>query len=42
MLEQEETEKLLGLEVDGEMTFTYHMDKLCEKLSQRIGVLNKI
>ena len=42
MLEQVETVKLLGLELDSEMTFTCHVDKLCKKLSQRIGVLNRI
>ena len=34
--------KLLGLEIDSELSFTYHVEKLCKKLSQRIGVLKKI
>ena len=33
--------KLLGLEIDSELSFTYHVEKLCKKLSQRIGVLNE-
>ena len=35
-------DKLLGLEIDSELSFTYHVEKLCKKLSQRIGVLKKI
>ena len=34
--------KLLGLEIDQELTFIPHIDKLCKKLSQRIGILKKI
>lgn len=34
--------KLLGLEIDRELTFQSHVDKLCKKLSQRIGILKKI
>ena len=34
--------KLLGLEIDSELLFTSHVEKLCKKLSQRIGVLKKI
>ena len=41
-LEQVETAKLLGLELDSELSFSSHFDKLCRKLAQRIGVLNKI
>ena len=41
-LEQVETAKLLGLELDSELSFSSHVDKLCRKLAQRIGVLNKI
>ena len=33
--------KLLGLEIDSELSFTSHVEKLCKKLSQRIGVLKK-
>ena len=33
--------KLLGFEIDSELSFTYHVEKLCKKLSQRIGVLNE-
>ena len=34
--------KLLGLEIDSELSFTSHVEKLCKKLSLRIGVLKKI
>ena len=34
--------KLLGLEIDHELTFSRHVDNLCKKLSQRIGILRKI
>ena len=34
--------ELLGLEIDSELSFTFHVEKLCEKLSQRSGVLKKI
>ena len=34
--------KLLGLEIDSELPFTCQVEKLCKKLSQRIGVLKKV
>ena len=34
--------KLLGLEIDSELLFISHVEKLCKKLSQRIGALKKI
>ena len=34
--------KLLGLEINSELSFTSHLKKLCKKLSQRIDVLKKI
>ena len=34
--------KLLGLEIDQELTFIPHIDKLCKKLSQGTGILKKI
>ena len=34
--------KLLGLEIDSELSLTSYVEKLCKKLSQRIGVLKKI
>ena len=34
--------KLLGLEIDSELSFNSHVEKLCTKLSQRIGILKKI
>ena len=41
-LENVQCAKLLGLEIDQELTFIPHIDKLCKKLSQRIGILKKI
>ena len=34
--------KLLGLEIDSELSFNSHVEKLCKELSQRIGILKKI
>ena len=34
--------KLLGLEIDSELSFDSHVEKLCRKVSQRIGILKKI
>ena len=34
--------KLLGLEVDSEVPFNSNLEKLCKKLSQRIGILIKM
>ena len=41
-LEQVESAWLLGLEIDSELSFNNHVDRLCLKLFQRIGVLNNI
>ena len=41
-LENVQCAKLLELEIDQELTFIPHIDKLCKKLSQRIGILKKI
>jgi len=41
-LEQVENVKLLGLELDEELSFDIHIDSLCEKISKRIGILNRI
>ena len=41
-LENAQCAKLLGLEIDRELTFQSHVGKLCKKLSQRIGILKKI
>ena len=40
-LENIQCAKLLGLEIDKELTFHLHVDKLHKKLSQRIGILKK-
>ena len=34
--------KLLGLDIDEELSFSQHVDNVCKKISQRIGVLKKI
>ena len=34
--------KLLGLEIDSELSFNTHVEKLCTKLPQRIGILKEI
>ena len=34
--------KLLGVEIDHDLSFTSHVEKVCKKLSQRIGILKKI
>ena len=34
--------KLLSLEIDFELSFNSHVEKLCTKLSKRIGILKKI
>ena len=41
-LEQVENVKLLGLELDEELSFDIHIDSLCKKISNRIGILNRI
>ena len=33
---------LLGLELDDKLSFDFHVDQLCKKLSRRIAVLRKI
>ena len=33
---------LLGLEIDQNLTFCEHTDKLCKKLAKLIGILDKI
>ena len=41
-LEQVENVKLLGLELDAQLSFDVHIDSLCKKISKRIGILNRI
>ena len=41
-LELTPSAKLPGLEIDSELSFTSHAEKLCKKLSQRSGILKKI
>ena len=42
VIEQVCVHKLLGLKFDEQLSFNEHIEDLCRKLSQRIGVLNKI
>ena len=42
ILQQVQNVKLLGLELDEQLTFDVHIDFLCKKLSKRIGILNRI
>ena len=39
---QVDTVRLLGIDIDCTLTFKEHVDKICKKISQRIGILNKI
>ena len=41
-LQQVQNVKLLGLELDEQLTFDVHIDSLCKKLSKHIGILNRI
>ena len=33
---------LLGLDIDSKLCFNEHIDKICKKLSKRIGILRKV
>ncbi len=41
-INQVKSQKLLGVILDGELSFDEHIDKLCRKLAQRIGLLKII
>ena len=41
-VEQVSSQKLLGVRIDKELNYNEHIDNLCRKVSQSIGVLNKI
>ena len=41
-LEQVHTNTLLGVKIDGKLSFDEHIDDLCKTLSQRIAVLKRI
>ena len=41
-IEQVTSHKLLGVIIDEELRFKEHLEKLCKKLSERIGLLKKI
>ena len=42
IIEQVQSARVLGLEIDDELSFSNHVDKLFQKLSQGIGILNRI
>ena len=42
VLQQVQDVKLLGLELDEQLTFDLHIDSLCKKISKHIGILNRI
>ena len=41
-LEQVQSQKLLGVIIDSQLSFNEHTDNLCKKLTRRIAVLKKI
>lgn len=41
-LEQVPSAKLLGIDIDHDLSMNTYVDRLCKKISQRIGILNKI
>ena len=41
-IEHVRSNKLLGVIINEELNFKAHVDKLCKKLSQKIGLLNKL
>ena len=41
-IEQVRSQKLLGVTLDSHLNFNEHIENLCKKVSQRIGVLKKI
>lgn len=41
-LEQVDSVRLLGIDIDSKLSFLDYVDRMCKKISQRIGVLNKI
>ena len=41
-LEQVDSVQLLGLEIDSSLSFVNHVDKMCKKTFQRLGVLNRV
>ena len=42
VLEQVFCATVFGLDIDVQLSFTCHVDKVCKKLSKRIGILTKI
>ena len=42
LLKTSESEKLLGLNINSDLTWTTHVEKLCATLKQRLGLLRRI
>ena len=42
VIEQVSSHKILGVVIDSQMNYESHIDELCKKLSQRIGLLKHI
>ena len=40
-IEQVANHKLLGIIIDEDLTYEVHVDKLCDKLSYRLGLLRQ-
>ena len=40
-IEQEDSQKFLGLTIDRHLSFNIHVEELCKKLSQKIALLRK-
>ena len=40
-IEQVANHKLLGMIIDEDLTYEVHVDKLCDKLSKRLGLLRQ-
>ena len=40
-IEQVANHKLLGMTIDEDLTYEVHVDKLCDKLSKRLGLLRQ-
>ena len=40
-LDQMNSAKIVGLEIDEKLDFSIHADEVCKKLASRVGVLNK-
>ena len=41
-IKNESSEKLLGIAIDSKLSFNEHLDKICEKASQKLNVLSTV